>query len=48
MEAARRSVMVEQVSEVGLVMKGFVSEEVFELDRLWNREPMEVLQVRGD
>lgn len=43
-EAAGRSVVVEQVGEVGggLVMKSFVSEEKdFELDPLWDREPVE-------
>lgn len=42
---------MERVSEVegGLVMEGFVSEEEdFELDPLWDREPVEVLEYRGD
>ena len=50
-EGAGRSVMVEQICEVGggLVMEGFVSEEKeFELDALWDREPVEVLEDRGD
>ena len=45
-EAVERSVAVEQVGELGeaLVMEGFVSEEKdFELDLLWDREPLEVL-----
>lgn len=47
MEAAVGSVEVGQVSEVGrsLVMEGFVSEEEdFELDPLWDREKVEVLE----
>ncbi len=42
---------MEQVCEVGggLVMEGFVSkEEDFELDPLWVREPVEVVEDRGD
>ena len=44
-------VAVEQVSEVGrgLVMEGFVwEEEDFELNLLWGREPVEVLEDRGN
>lgn len=40
-----------QVSEVGrsLVMEGFVSEEEdFELDPLWDREKVEVLEDRDN
>lgn len=43
--------VVEQVSEVGrgLVMKGFMCEEEdFELNSLWDRKPMEVLEDRGN
>lgn len=29
-------------------MKGFVSEQDFELAPLWDREPAEVLEDRGD
>ncbi len=50
-EAAGRSVVVEQVSEIGggLDMEGFMREEKdFELDLLWDREPVEVLEDRGD
>ena len=42
---------VEQVSEVGrgLVMEGFVCEEEdFELNALWDREPVEVLEDGGN
>ena len=42
---------VEQVTEVGrgLVMEGFVCEEKdFELNSLWDREPVEVPEDRGD
>lgn len=51
MEAAVGSVEVGQVSEVGrsLVMEGFVSEEEdFELDPLWDREKVEVLEDRDN
>jgi len=50
-EAAGGSVTGEQVSEVGgsLVVEGFVGEEKdFELDALWDREPVEFLEDRGD
>ncbi len=50
-EAAGGSVAVEQVSEVGggLVMKAFVSKEThFKLKASWDREPVEVLENRGD
>jgi len=42
---------MEKVSEVGrgLVMEGFVCEEEdFELNMLWNWEPVEVLEDRSD
>lgn len=42
---------VEQVTEIGrgLVMEGFVSEKKdFELNSLWDREPVEVPDDRGD
>ena len=41
---------MEQVSEVGrgLVMEGFVCEEDFKLNTLWNWEPVEVLEDRSD
>ena len=42
---------MEQVPEVGggLEMEGFVGkEEDLEMDALWEREPVEVLQDRGD
>ena len=45
-----RSMVVEQASEVGrrVVMEGFVSEEKdFELDLLWGRELVEVLEDWG-
>lgn len=51
MEAAVGSAEVGQVSEVGrsLVMEGFVSEEEdFELDPLWDREQVEVLEDRDN
>ncbi len=40
---------MEQVGEVGggLVMGGFMSEEK-DLDPLWDREPVEILEDRGD
>lgn len=46
----QKSVMVEQIGEVGrgLVVKGFAHEEdLFELDALWDREPVEVLDDRA-
>lgn len=42
---------MEQIIEVegGLVMEGFMSEEKdFELDPLWDREPVEVLEDSND
>ena len=51
MEAAGWIVAMEQVSEVGrgLVMEGFVCEEEdFELNTLWNWEPVEALEDRSD
>lgn len=33
---------------MGLFMEGFVSEKNFEFNSLWNGEPMEVLDNRGD
>ena len=41
---------VEQVSEVGkgLVMEGFVCEEDFEFNLLWDGEPVKVLEDRGN
>lgn len=47
-EPARRSVAVEQVSDVGrgLVMEDCVGED-FELDPLWGWEPTKVLEDRG-
>ncbi len=50
-EGAGRSVAVKQVDEAGggLVVEGFMSEEKdFKLDPLWDREPVEVLEDRGD
>lgn len=46
----QKSVMVEQIGEVGrgLAVKGFTHEEdLFELDALWDREPVEVLDDRA-
>lgn len=50
-EAAGWVVAMEHVSEVGrgLVMEGFVCEEEdFELNALWNWEPVEFLEDRSD
>jgi len=44
-------VAVEQVTEVGrvLVMEGFVNKEKdFELNSLWDQEPVEVPEDRGE
>lgn len=50
-EAAEGGVRVEKVREVrrGLVVEGFIGElEEFEVDVMWDREPVLVLKGRGD